>query len=536
MTASFREISYGDTGYFSALVEAYTAGNEKLRPYYAYDVSEQGLRQAIEDRRKYPVNRTLLVDELNKIYSSLLTDDAVRKNIDLLAKENTFTICTAHQPAIFSGTLFFVYKILHVIKIAEAYKVIRPEENFVPVYYMGSEDADLDELGHVYLYGEKISWETSQTGAIGRMKTKGLEKIIDRLEGELSVLPHGAALISLIRECYLESPDLQTATLKLVNQLFGKYGLIVLIPDNPAFKKLMFDVYEDEILNQTSCKIVEKTLEGVGDDFKIQAQPRPINLFFLDDHLRNRIERIGDKYAVVDSDIVFTREELLAVLRDHPEKFSPNVILRGLLQEAILPDIAFVDGGGELAYWLELKDLFDHYKTFYPVLILRNSFLVIDEKRKSHITKLKLGIQDLFNPEQSLFNRLVKTASVNRLSLTAEINLLRQQYTDISHIASAVDTTLVAHVAALEAKAVSRLDELEKKLLKAEKRKFDILRSQLSGIKSSLFPNGGLQERVENFMPFYARWGESFIDLIYDASLVLEQRFVVIEVNGDRAV
>ena len=160
-------------------------------------------------------------------------------NIDLLSRDNTFTVCTAHQPAIFTGVLYFIYKILHTIRLAAWLKAEYPECNFVPVFWMGSEDADLDELGHIWLGGDTLTWDTRQTGAVGRMKTKGLDKLLYSIQGTLSVQPFGPQLIAMLKECYLESPDIQTATFRLLHRLFGESGLIVLIADTAQLKKLM---------------------------------------------------------------------------------------------------------------------------------------------------------------------------------------------------------------------------------------------------------------------------------------------------------
>ena len=114
-----------------------------------------------------------------------------------------------------------------------------PTRHFVPVFFMGSEDADLDELGNIYLDNEKLTWDTKQTGAVGRMRMEGLETIIERIEGEFAGDPFGPELINLLKDCYLKSENIQQATLKLLNHLFGSYGLIVLIPDNRLLKSVM---------------------------------------------------------------------------------------------------------------------------------------------------------------------------------------------------------------------------------------------------------------------------------------------------------
>jgi bacillithiol biosynthesis cysteine-adding enzyme BshC len=286
---------------------------------------------------------------------------------------------------------------------------------------MGCEDADLDELGHIHLDGEKIAWQTDQKCAIGRMNTKGLEKILNRIDGELSILPHGKELVSLLKECYVDGPNVQIATLKLLHRLFADYGLIVFIPDNPAFKKAMLPVFVDELFNHRSHVAVEKTIAALPPKFKVQAQPREINLFYLRDNIRERIERSGDEWKVVGTDIVFDEQSLRAELDAHPERFSPNVILRGLMQETLLPGIAFIGGGGEIAYWLELKGVFNLYGVPYPVLVIRNSFVFIDERHKQKMDKLRISVAGIFRDEQQLMTELVKRNSEKQLSLAGEI-------------------------------------------------------------------------------------------------------------------
>lgn len=528
MNCTSTHLSYSDTGYFSDLVRAYIDGREELKPFYKHPVSLVGMKEALAQRAHSPVDRELLVAQLNAQYESLPVDISVRQNIGLLSRSNTFTVCTAHQPAIFTGNLFFVYKILHTIRLADRLATEFPGNNFVPVYYMGSEDADLDELGCIFLDGEKITWDTQQAGAIGRMKTTGLEKIIRRIEGEFTVQPHGRELVDMLKECYLNSANIQEATLKLVNRLFGAYGLIVLVPDNAAFKKAMIPLFRRELFEGISAPVVEATLERFPREYEIQANPRPINLFYLRDDIRARIEREGDEWKAVGTGIAFNREELERELSAHPERFSPNVILRGVFQESILPNIAFIGGGGELAYWLELKELFAALDVPYPVLVLRNSFLFIENRWKERMDKLRISVDDIFGDIHELLKDLVKRESEKKLSLAEEITHATSYYDRLKAVAGEVDDTLTGHVAALETRAIKPLKELEKKLVRAEKKKFSIQERQLSALKKTLFPNDGLQERVDNFMPFYARWGRDFIHTIFEHSLTLEQRFTVI--------
>jgi bacillithiol biosynthesis cysteine-adding enzyme BshC len=532
MQCTSTSLPYNSTGYFSGIVKDYLSEAQTLRPFYTHLARMQGIKNAIAARKLFNTNRNLLVEALEKQYAGTVTTSAVRNNIALLKNNNTYTITTAHQPAIFTGTLYFVYKILHAIKLAEVCKKEMPENDFVPVFYMGSEDADLDELNKIFLHSEKIVWDTNQTGAVGRMHPKGLDKIISRIEGEIAVLPFGKELVQILKDCYLKAPDIQTATFHLINTLFGKYGLLVLIPDNALLKAVMQPIFEEDLLKQTASNIVEKTIQNLSKYYKVQANPRAINLFYLKGDKRDRIEWNGKHYEVLNTTIVFSKEEILKELHDHPERFSPNVILRGVFQETVLPNIAFIGGGGEMAYWLELKDMFNYFRVPYPVLVLRNSFLLVEKKWQSKINNLGFTSTDFFKTAQELLTRLAMRNKNGELSLAAELEIVQQWYDKLKLKAGQIDSTLEKHIEALQARASKPIRELEKKMLRAEKRKYADQSRQIEAIRAALFPFNSLQERIENFIPFYAKWGSTFIDMVYTHSHGLEQEFVLLETEA----
>jgi len=523
-------LPYRQTGYFTKTVLDYIDQAEKLKPFFAQPPSLQGIQKTIEARKQFSTNRKVLVEELKKQYATVSPSQHVQQNIEALLSENTFTITTAHQNNIFTGPLYFIYKILHTIKLATHLTTSLPQYKFVPVFYMGSEDADLDELGHIHLGGQKIEWKTKQTGAVGRMKIdREYIKLVELISGQLTVLPFGADILSLVKRCYKEGAMIQDATFELVNALFGEYGLLVLMPDNTALKNEMAKIFEDDLLNQTASGIVEQTAKKLEEaKYKTQAHPREINLFYLKDGLRERIVRKNTGYRIQNTELIFSEKELLNELEKYPERFSPNVILRGLFQEMVLPNIAFVGGGGELAYWLELKELFEHYKTPFPVLVLRNSFLIVEKKWQEKIAKLGFTTEDFFLSEQELTNRLVARESKNATKLNGNFTEAEQLYEVVKKQAAAVDTSLIKHVEALKSQSLQRLQELEKKMLRAEKRKFTDHQRQIHAIKENLFPANGLQERLENVLYYYAKWGKDFIQKLHEQSLALEQEFVVL--------
>jgi bacillithiol biosynthesis cysteine-adding enzyme BshC len=522
-------LPYRQTNHFTKIALDYIDQSEQLKPFFAHPPSLQGIQSSIETRKQFPTNRRLIVEELRKQYAGSVASGKVQNNIEALLSENTFTITTAHQNNIFLGPLFVLYKTLHVLRLADHLNATIPQQKFVPVFYMGSEDADLDELNHIYVDSEKLVWNTKQTGAVGRMKIdKELRGIISKMEGQLIVLPRGNEIISLIKDCYKEGELIQDATFKFLNLVFGEYGLVVLIADVPALKKQMMKVFEDDLANQTASGIVQQTagkLEEGG--YKTQAHPRDVNLFYLKDNMRNRIVFQNERYTVADTRIDFSKGEILKELNEYPERFSPNVILRGIYQETILPNIAFIGGGGELAYWLELKDLFQHHKVPYPVLVLRNSFLIVEKKWQEKISKLGFEIEDFFLSEEELMKKFVVRESKREIELNGNLDEAIQLYELIKIQAAKVDITLAAHVEALKIQTLHRLEELGKKMLRAEKRKFIDQQRQIHSIKQKLFPQNGLQERADNFTYFYAKWGGAFINKLFQDSLALEQEFVI---------
>jgi len=525
-------LSYKDTNYFSSIALDYLQQSSQLQPFYQHPVSIDGIRLSIANRQQFNTNRTLLVDELRKQYNGLPLSKKQEDNLQLLLQPNTYTITTAHQPNIFTGPLFFIYKIIHAIKLADELNKQLTEYKFVPVYYMGSEDADLDELGYINLAGEKYSWQTKQTGAVGRMKVdKSFLQLIDSIEGRIGTYPFGEELIATFKQCYTEGKSIQQATLELVNALFASYGLLVLIPDNASFKKAFSSVIEKELTEQFSHKAVKETITELGKHYEVQAGGRDINMFYLKDDKRERITIQNSKFKIQNLGIEFTKEEILNEFNNHPERFSPNVILRGVLQETILPNIAFIGGGGELAYWLELKKVFEEAHVPYPMLLLRNSFLLMGENKLKQWNKLGFTVTDLFKDINTLIDQYVRKNTENDISLEGEKEDLQRLYDMVISKVAYIDVTLSEHVLALEHKHLNKLNELEKKILRAEKRKFEEQQKQINCIKKELFPDNNLQERVQNMSLYYALYGKDWLDKIYNASKGLEPEFGIIQMH-----
>ncbi|MBL7713654.1 MAG: bacillithiol biosynthesis cysteine-adding enzyme BshC [Chitinophagaceae bacterium] len=526
-------LSYRETQSFSPLVNDYLERKESLAAFYTFPADQGGIRDALSRRAQYPVNRSVLVSVLNRQYSGLPPVARVQDNIAALGSDKTFTVTTAHQPNLLTGYLYFFYKILHAIRMAEELKEQYPDHHFVPVYYMGSEDNDLDELGQFRVGGQKFTWDADgQTGAVGRMRTRSLKRLFGELYRYLG--PPGKdldALKELIENSYLQHETIGEATRSLVHHLFGQYGLVIIDPDDAALKRSFIPVMKDELLHHNAQAIVAAQSEKLSRPYKAQAFPRPINLFYLKDGIRERIERSGTEWQVLNTDIVFTEPALLAELEQHPERFSPNVILRGLFQETILPDVAFIGGGAELAYWLQLKPLFGHFSVFYPAVFLRQSVQIVTPVARELMHKLGLAGAAVFQPAEDLIKKHLLEKKGASWSLSAEQEELKALLQQLTQKAAAIDPTLEKSGAAAVARIGKQLASMEQKMYRAEKKKEDVYVQRVKHLKQELFPNGGLQERVENFMPYYAQYGFTIFDTIKEAIRPFSNTFLVLTIK-----
>jgi bacillithiol biosynthesis cysteine-adding enzyme BshC len=534
MQFSAHTLPYSLTNSFSPIVLDYLSGAPALNAFYNAKPSAEGIQQAIHQKQQHTIDRELLVSRLQHQYAAVGAAPAVTENIQQLLSPNTYTVCTAHQPNLFTGPLYFIYKILHAIKLAAALKEEHPQLHFVPVYYMGCEDADLDELNHFTVQGKKYVWQTTQKGAVGRMQADAaLEQLILELAGQMAPLSFGNELMDMLRHYFNKGARVQDATFGLVHELFGRYGLVVLVPDDADLKRCMTEVFRQELFQPISSQLVAATSEQLSAQYNVQAHPRDINLFYLEDGIRERIIRTEGGFSVNNTTLSFSDAEMNTLLLEHPERFSPNVILRGLFQEMILPNIAFIGGGGELAYWLQLKSLFDHYRVPFPVLVLRNSFALVTVQQAAKIGRLDFTLFDFFNSDQHLLEQFARRQAQHPLSLNGKLEQAIYLFDAIKEQATTVDPTLGKHVAALQAASVKKLKELEKKMLRAEKRKHADAGRQIQNLRQQLFPGGALQERAESFLYYYGQMGPRFIDALYQHSGALQQEFTILQLHAD---
>ncbi|MCK5782131.1 MAG: bacillithiol biosynthesis cysteine-adding enzyme BshC [Flavobacteriales bacterium] len=521
-------LSYKETGYFSKLMVDYLDRKPSLDEFIEYDNSLEAYGRIISERNKIPLDRELLVERLKVQNSELKLSLSSSHNIELLNKENTFTITTGHQLSFFTGPLYYIYKTVSVIKLAQELTDKFPDNSFVPVFWMATEDHDFEEINHFRYKEELFSWNSAEKGAVGRMKLKNMNSVFSELKDKIGGGKRAEYLLKLFSRSYLEHGNLAQATRYLVNELFGEYGLVVIDGDDRGLKKSMIPAFKKELLDFSSDRNIEATnTQIISKGYKVQVHQRQINLFYLRNNLRDRIVLEGDKYLVLNSDIEFSKNEILVELEKYPERFSPNAILRPLYEEHVLPNLAYVGGGGELAYWFQLKNNFTDFGVSFPILVLRNSVLLINGKHQRRINNLDLSISDIFNKIDVIIRNKVIANSTCDIDISENIDVVNKMFYSLLKKYEG-DKTQESIIKAQYKKQLSGLYYLEKKLLKTEKRKQNDLVSKLEKIKDQLFPNNGLQERNLNFAEMYMEFGEELIPSIFDNISVMNNEFLVL--------
>ncbi len=526
MAISQTHFKLNDIKGFSALLKTYLSEDPAFRSLYGSSPSREGLKEMLGKVRFSQADRNLLAEVLAQQYTAagIVPTEKTGLHIQNLRKENTYTVCTGHQLCLFTGPLYFIYKIISVINLAEALQKEHPGSQFVPVYWMASEDHDFEELNHFQLFGKTITWSREEAqipegGSIpaGKLSTGTLKRMIAELETVLGNSEHALKLSTLIKEAYLGCSNLSDATRCFVNALLGDYGLVILDANDVRLKTRFSAVMMDELIHTPNISLVmeNKTkLEKAG--FAGQVNPREINLFYMTDTLRARIEKVPgeDIYKIVNTTLVFSSANLMEELKNHPERFSPNVVLRPLYQQMILPNVAYVGGPGELAYWLEYKKMFDHHACLFPVLMPRNFALWIDAASVLKMKKLNQDVATLSGDLAVLEKAYVSSNSSVELNLAEESKKLSDLYTEIAGKAGLIDPTLKALTEAELAKSLNALKNLEGKMTRAEKQKHETALNQLRALKEKFYPGGNLQERVDNFIPFYLKNGNAFIETL----------------------
>lgn len=516
MLFSKQNTSLNTTGLFSPLFEDYINQSSQVKPFYNHHINKKDFSVYLEKNKFEYLNRPVLVKTLQtQAKLAANTSLASLANIQLLEKNNVYTITTGHQLCLFTGPLYFIYKIASTINLCKSLQKNFSDKNFVPVYWMASEDHDFEEINHINVFGKKVVWNSNQKGSVGEFSTEGLQEVIAELKTILGDNDKANEILSVFEKAYINHTNLADATRYLVNELFGEYGIVILDGNDSELKHLFKEEFKKDIFENTSYKLVSETITELQKKYSAQVTPREINIFYKEKGLRERIEKQDERFVILNTQISFSKEEIENIIQTALEKLSPNVVLRPLYQQKILPNIAYVGGPGELAYWLEYKSMFDAYDIHLPILMPRNFVMLLDKGTQNKLQKLNLTINDTFKDGEELVKQFIKTQH-NDINLEEAKKQLAEIYASITETVNSIDKSLVGTTEAEKQKAINGVTTIEQKINRALKQKSETDVNQILSIKEKLFPKGTPQERYDNFSMYYTKYGKEFISNIME--------------------
>ena len=531
MRVEKEKIKLNSFSFISNLVTDYSENNHKLKSFVSDFPSKKNIIKKIKNRKLSSSLRSDLVKVLKKQYSNTYFYNSnlelVNKNINKIALSDTYTITTGHQLCLFSNPLFLIYKIINVINLSKKISKIS-NKNIVPIFWLASEDHDFDEIKEFNLFENKYVWNKKTSNKqVGLIKTKQIKIFIDNIFQSIGDGSYKKDLKKILTETYTKNINLSFATRSLLTFFFAKHGLVILDSNDPILKKHFKSIIKKDIIDNVPYKYVSSQTKKISKFYKPVVKPRNINFFYLKNEKRIRIIYDKNKYCLIDSSKSWTKKEIVNEIEINPEKFSPNVILRTLFQEKILPNIVYIGGPSEISYWLQFKTLFSNLKVSYPILINRSFVLNIDRDYIKILHKNRIKIIDLISPlDAFLYKSLYKKAEIN---LNNEVSNFTEIFKSIMRKSKKIDNSLNIHVLAQGKKIEKLLLNIERKIIKNQKKNHLEYLKQISDIHSHVYCDNIVQERRLTFLYYYLKYGDIFFDTLFKKLDCLEKEYIILK-------
>ena len=520
-------IDINKVNFYPPLIQDYLNGSLLKNGIVNWEYSKCELKSKIKNRFFSIESRKLLVERLRIQNSGIVLTSQEEDSLIALENESTLTITTGHQLTLLGGPLFFYSKILDVVKLCK--EMSTSENRIIPVFWMASEDHDYDEISSVNLFGKKLSCPGKNKGPVGRIKSEYFNDFLNEVNVVLGDTERFNKIKTLINKSFKEGVNLAEITRLLVRSLFANEGLLIIDGDDLEFKKQLIPMFKQELFEETAFKSSEAQISKIAQTYKVQVNPRKINLFYIEDELRVRIERVEDGFKTVDDQYSWSADEMNDLIESKPEKISPNVILRPVYQEIILPNVAYIGGAGEIAYWLELSKTFESFNIQFPLPVVRKSYFLIQEKLTEWLGTHALAIDQLFGDIDVLINNFTKSLSTEVVSLDLEITNISKFYEELLLKGKAINPQLEKVVLGEEKRAISALRNLEKRFLNTEKQRHEVTITKLKNLISKIFPNGSPMERVDSYFPFLVNPALDYKKEIEKAGSVLDVNISLIK-------
>jgi bacillithiol biosynthesis cysteine-adding enzyme BshC len=532
--------------------------HNKLKPFFnAFFRENEDFFKVIDDKiHNYSTNRyfdkNILIDILKRQNVVFGGDEYTAANLELMKDENTFAVVTGQQVGLYTGPLYTILKSITAIKLARNLKQRFPQFNFVPIFWLESDDHDIEEANHTYIINKqndlvRIGFEQENSSEeesakknfapVGNINfSEMILSINEQMRSNLIDTDFKEKIMSFVSKHYYEGNNYKTAFAGLMNEILKGYGLIFIDCSDAEIKRLLIPVFEKELRSSPKlCEAIITQSAELEKMYDLQIKPKVINLFFLHNNNRLLIEpRENNRFALRNSKRRFEEDELYNLLNESPELFSPNVVLRPICQDYLLPTAAYIGGPAEISYFAQLKPAYKHYDLTMPVIYPRLSVTIIENKISKFMNNYGLKLEDIFHHNFLVSKVAEKITEVNiddEISkFTDEINKI---FYDLRNITVKVDQTLLNTADNIKEKTKQSLEIFKNKLINAQARKSEITTVQIDKVTNNIYPKQILQERIINILYFLNKYDEQFIKKLFYETDENEFSHQVIEMHQD---
>ena len=538
-------INYSDLPDYQNLFLDYLYEFDNVSKFYPKNFREiENYNRTLEDLKNYiRPHREEVSDIIRKQYSDYKISKQTDSNIESLKSENTFAVVTGQQVAIFGGPLYTFYKIITTIKLCSQLKEKYDEYNFVPIFWMEGDDHDFEEIKSINIFDKtnsikKIIYddgldEEIERGSVGSLKfNENIKSTINELEDSLRDTEYKNDLLNLIKKCYSEGTKFKEAFKKLLHSFFDEYGLIIFDPQDKEVKEILLPIFKKEIesFSDHTNEIVLKSAE-LDDIYHAQVKVKPVNLFYSDEKGRYLIEPVDEEFRFKGKRKRIGKIELLNLLHYDPSSFSPNVLLRPICQDYILPTAVYVGGPSELSYFAQVMPNYSFFEVVDPIIFPRSSATIIEKHIFSTLQKYDLSISDIFRKKRELINRVLKSISdIDINSLFSETkNNIDLELEKIKSTLLAIDKNLIDSTNKSMQRIFQNLEVIKEKSEKAQAAKHETVIKQLDKVRMVIYPQENLQERELSFINFANKYGLDIFKWIFNELTINKYEHQIIE-------
>jgi bacillithiol synthase len=518
-------------GTYSPLFVDYVSDFSKVQQFYHWNFrNENHWKTLLKRVTERSIDRSSLVKILGEQNRNFHCGVRTLANIDALLNDNTVAIVTGQQVGLFTGPLYTILKTLTTLKLVEQLAERYPEYNFVPVFWLEGEDHDYEEVNSIQVvtaaneiaemkYELKPPSDDENLGAVGKIEfDETIDSIFAGLDQSLVQTEFKPKVLELFRTAYQKGMTFNRAFAHLLNVLLENSGLVFLDPNDKEVKKLLAPLFQRELAETPKfCQLVVDQSAELEKQYHAQIKPKSLNLFFFHRGGRYLLEPRPDDYTLKGTRQHLTKEFVTEAAKNTPELFSSNVVLRPICQDWLLPTLAYVGGPAEIAYFAQLKPLYEAVNIPCPIVYPRASATIMEEKAEKVLERFSVSLLDLLTDVERVKEKVAgQVAELNLDEVFGGTFLTVQEAFDgIKSAMQDIDLTLVGALDNVAKKTISNVEGLKEKAVAAQKRQHEVSLRQIDKAASIVFPKGGFQERELNVVYFLNKYGMEFLRWLY---------------------